>query len=287
MPTTRLLTEPKQIANYRSVLAKMLTYVKRRPFNPSDSDILDPVRLKLLLSTITPDDVYKYFCFKAFNKENPGVDDTATLRATTIDYWKKSLSFFWDTEDEWDKTNNTGNPMKGSVLTQLVKEIYRKEAKDEGKRSRRDRPFTRTEVEDMMKILENSTDFRWKYKIPTIIRLQIHLIGRVDDICQLRLQGLAANDEFDFTLLARVRWSKNVTVINQAPNQILLGAMNRKYCVLLSLALYFEACVLENTRIVNLFSHAGTAADADLSTATSSHSELLQKDAFRIKRDII
>jgi hypothetical protein len=44
----------------------------------------------------------------------------------------------------------------------------------------------------------------------------------------------------DFTLLAKLIWSKNVMEQRDAPDQILLGVMDPNYCILLSLGIYIE-----------------------------------------------
>jgi hypothetical protein len=48
------------------------------------------------------------------------------------------------------------------------------------------------------------------------------------------------NPQYTFTLLATMCWSKNILDEQDAPDQILLGAMDWWYCVLLELALWLE-----------------------------------------------
>ena len=47
--------------------------------------------------------------------------------------------------------------------------------------------------------------------------------------------------------LAQMCWSKNINEERDAPKQILLGAMNPKYCVLLKLGCYLEHWTGSNT----------------------------------------
>jgi hypothetical protein len=54
------------------------------------------------------------------------------------------------------------------------------------------------------------------------------------------MEDVKPNPQYTFTLLATICWSKNVLDEQDAPNQILLGAMDRRYCVLLELALWLE-----------------------------------------------
>jgi hypothetical protein len=48
------------------------------------------------------------------------------------------------------------------------------------------------------------------------------------------------NPQYAFTLLATMCWSKNVLDERDAPDQLLLGAMDQRYCVLLGLAVWLE-----------------------------------------------
>jgi hypothetical protein len=46
--------------------------------------------------------------------------------------------------------------------------------------------------------------------------------------------------DFNFVLRSRLNWSKNVHEDRDAPNQILIGAMDHRYCVLLALTVHIE-----------------------------------------------
>ena len=73
-----------------------------------------------------------------------------------------------------------------------------------------------------------------------IARFQYNMIGRVDDACKCKLEDLKPNPQHPCTLLASMCWSKNVMDERDAPDQILLGAMDQQYCVLLGLAVWLE-----------------------------------------------
>ena len=66
------------------------------------------------------------------------------------------------------------------------------------------------------------------------------MIGRVDDCSQFLMASFTTNPENDFTLRAKLCWSKNVHEERDAPNQILIGAMDPMFCVLLGLAVWLE-----------------------------------------------
>ena len=66
------------------------------------------------------------------------------------------------------------------------------------------------------------------------------LIARIDDTAQFQCKNLNACDDWDFMKCCRLNWSKNVNEEWDAPNQILIGAMDPFYCVLLALAIWLE-----------------------------------------------
>jgi hypothetical protein len=86
-------------------------------------------------------------------------------------------------------------------------------------------------------------DAMWKYGLPSLFVFQYNLIARIDDMCQLLVSNLRMSRDFDFVLRTKLNWSKNVHEECDVPNQILIGAMDHHYCVLLALAVYIEICL--------------------------------------------
>lgn len=68
------------------------------------------------------------------------------------------------------------------------------------------------------------------------------MISRMDDMCHLCFNNITNNPSFSFVLYLKLRWSKSIQEEREAPQQIILGAMDPKLCVLLSLAAYVEFC---------------------------------------------
>jgi hypothetical protein len=66
------------------------------------------------------------------------------------------------------------------------------------------------------------------------------MIGRVDDCSQFLMESLTTNPDNDFTLRAKLQWSKNVHEERDAPNQILIGAIDPMFCVLVGLGVWLE-----------------------------------------------
>jgi hypothetical protein len=75
-----------------------------------------------------------------------------------------------------------------------------------------------------------------------MLKLQFHLIARMDDVCNLESSDLREHETFGaFALQTQVAWSKNVIEERDCPPQIILGANDPDFCSLLSLAGYLES----------------------------------------------
>ena len=70
------------------------------------------------------------------------------------------------------------------------------------------------------------------------------MIAQIDDTAHVRKDSIKPCPQFpDFALITCLCWSKNVHDERDAPEQILLGAMDPVYCVLLGHAIYFEVYI--------------------------------------------
>lgn len=68
-----------------------------------------------------------------------------------------------------------------------------------------------------------------------MIKIQLHLLGRNDDICCMKKTYLQQSIQFPDYVMVKMTWSKNVLT-----EQLVLGAMNTKYCPVLGIALFSE-----------------------------------------------
>ena len=74
-----------------------------------------------------------------------------------------------------------------------------------------------------------------------MLKLQFHIIGRADDISNVETMDIRHHDQFPaMALQMAVSWSKNVLDERDCPDQILLGAMDTDFCVLIALGCYLE-----------------------------------------------
>jgi hypothetical protein len=66
-----------------------------------------------------------------------------------------------------------------------------------------------------------------------MFKFKFHMVAQLDDTACLKKMDIKPCPEFPFGLLYQLCWSKNVREEQDTPNQILLGAMDPHYCILL------------------------------------------------------
>ncbi len=69
-------------------------------------------------------------------------------------------------------------------------------------------------------------------KYRTMNLWQFHLIGRANDTCHFEMRDPRGH---------RIRWSKNVVDERKCPDQIILGANDSNWCILIHMAIYLES----------------------------------------------
>jgi hypothetical protein len=211
--------------------------------------------LPAAFAQLTPQDIYLWMIDRAFDVDEPpyngdihavdptSEDATPRCRSSGIEFCKKALSFYMPNSiGAWNYVAATpfGNPTKSKEVNDLIKHIKRCEVRGKGKKSKARREFKTAEWRALIECWESCPEWCNMYRNATIQRHMHHLILRPDDVCMFEQKGLMPHDRFDFALLQQVRWSKNVLEERDCPPQILLGAMDTYYCLLLSLAIYME-----------------------------------------------
>ena len=126
-------------------------------------------------------------------------------------------------------------------------------------------------------MLEGKGLFDTKYRYTCMLRQQFQFFGRGDDVCHLEREGLRHHPDFDFALSQKVEWSKNVLEERECPPQILLGAMDPDWCVLLSLGLYLEAWCREGNGRHSHFLYCDGETEADGNKLKARYSKKLKK----------
>ena len=67
-----------------------------------------------------------------------------------------------------------------------------------------------------------------------------HMIARLDDVFCFQRADLTPNLEFSFALKSKMRWSKNVLEDRDAPDQVILGAMDPVFFSILAIAIHLD-----------------------------------------------
>ena len=73
-----------------------------------------------------------------------------------------------------------------------------------------------------------------------LVKFMVHVIARPDDTAELEWDDTHVNTQFPFSALVKMCWSKNTTEEDESPEQILLGAMDPLFCLLIALGTHLE-----------------------------------------------
>jgi hypothetical protein len=201
------------------------------------------------LIQLTPNHIIKFFRFRAFEFEedrpiNEVSDWVTGWRGSTLEAYKRSISHFMPNKiPTWDRMNQQGNPTKSGDINDFIKLVKKLEVRKKGKPSQAKRALTRREFNFAINLLEEENGFFKKVQLPTMMKLQYHLIGRSDDICKLETLGFEGHPDPRFSKVAlscTVFWSKAVFDERQCPPQILLGSMDTNFCFFVALSIYLE-----------------------------------------------
>ena len=179
----------------------------------------------------------------------------------------------------WNVLMGVSNPTRSVEVHNLIKKVKKVEVRKQGKPSSARCPLEKLEYRAIHRILEQKHDFQRKIRYPTFVKYQFNLIKHSDDTANFETDNLKENREFNFMLLAKMCWSKNVMEERDAPDQILLGAMDPDYCILAGLAIYLEYWMEHSGGIRSKFLFSD---DVDDSTPKRT------KDCFHstLKRDV-
>jgi hypothetical protein len=192
------------------------------------------------LDTITPDDICRYFSWIAYGTEHPDDGSLPTkARSNTLKAKKKMFSSFMPRKNiPWDDVRREGNPTKSIAVNALIKRVMKFEVRKQGVESQARRPVEYSEFLNLLNVVRTHQRYRTadRYRLGSILTLQWHIIGRVDDMMKLQFENISFNPSLPFTLICQVTWSKNITEEREAPRQLVVGSMDEHLCVLLNLA---------------------------------------------------
>jgi hypothetical protein len=197
------------------------------------------------LGAIKPSDVKRYMEKRAYGVENPPDHVNPNLaRSTSVEFWKKAISYYMPNKlMAWNALAQQGNPTRSIEVNEVIKKMKKKEVRKQGKNSKARRGLKQEEFLFLLELSKASEDPVEKYGYPGFFIVEYSLIARIDCTSQFLAENLTTSSDFDFVLRGRLSWSKNVNEERDAPNQILIGAMDQNYCTLLGLAVALEVAM--------------------------------------------
>jgi len=140
----------------------------------------------------------------------------------------------------WNSLAKVGNPMCSKNVNELIRHIKKQECCKQGKESQARCDVAPAEYEQVIELTEADINQPNRYLYSAFFRFQVHLIARVDDVSKVFVADLHPHPWFNFTLVTKLCWSNNVMDERDCPDQIILGAKDWHYCVLLGLAIHLE-----------------------------------------------
>ena len=137
--------QPTQVKRYYNVFADFMEW-KNGTTYPDDHFFTLEEK-----NAITPSDIHRWFCLKAYGMENPSNEDNPTLtRSNSLIYYKKAISYFISSNQEYNETRRDGNPTRSPIINRLICTVRRKETRGVGSASQSDREFTSEEMEQVI-----------------------------------------------------------------------------------------------------------------------------------------
>ena len=254
-------TEESKIRRYKASLIGLWNMVHSTNYTVDHSFTNEE------LFTITPEQVTRYMCMKAYGTETPNLStDLPTVgRSSSLEFAKKAISFFMPSRLlPWNEQSRSGNPTKSVQVNDLIKAIKKKEVRKQGKASQARRPMKMEEFVALIKRLRGREENMSKYTVAAYFIFQFHMIARLDDVMNFSVQDLTPNPDYPGTLKSKMCWSKNVLDERDSPDQIILGAGDPTFCPIVALAIHLDhsiAAGLLNERSKLFGINKSTAAD--------------------------
>jgi len=193
------------------------------------------------LLALTPNQVVRYFNFLVYGNPDPGTNELPKhMRKYTIQYKKKAISSYMPHHGEWNTVTNHGNPTRDKSVLAMIARMGKFQTRGQGRKSQVKRDLTMAEMKLCMEILDSDCNNWALVKWAAAARTQFHMISRGDCANHIQTKNFSQHPRFDFACQTKLNWSKNVRDERDCPFQIVLGAMNSAFCMLLSLAIYLE-----------------------------------------------
>ena len=92
-------------------------------------------------------------CDRVYGTTTPGVNTKPKVRSGTVKNWKKSMSYFFNTEAKWNVNSNTGNPTQSKKINGLIKSMIKHETRNDGAESKGSQAFTSDEFKQIVSLV--------------------------------------------------------------------------------------------------------------------------------------
>jgi hypothetical protein len=137
---------------------------------------------------------------------------------------------------QWNELAYVGNPTRSQVVNKLITTMRRKETARLGKPSEARRALYVSEFEQAIEMMENSDDVEVACFLSAFFRFQYHLIARIDDSAKFWHPDNKVYHQYpQYGIIVKLCWSRNVMEERDAPDQVLMGANDWRYCPLVGL----------------------------------------------------
>jgi hypothetical protein len=217
---------------------------------------------------IQPGHVRDYLAYKAFGKANydyANGDHPTNYRSSSLENVKKALSYFMPEQVPY--INGQGNLTKSKIVSDVIKFAQLCEVRGEGAPSQAKRALTQAGFRKEMELLAaHKDDLTHTVTFRTLGLWQYHLVGRVDDAANAKLDAPKVHSQYSDLLQTAVTRSKNVRDERRCPDQILLGAMDDFYCLFIALAIHLESFLAVNPNATYLFTEQEDTTKVDQQT---------------------
>lgn len=218
-----------------------------------------------VFNAILDTDVADWLRYKAFGSETINDDDVPLLcRSSTLYFHKKAISFFIPNKHiKWCVISQVGNPTTSPEVNAIIKRVKKHEVRKEGVPSQARRALLTHEFRLLLRIAERNASFALHLRLPTMAKFQVHLIARIDDTVNVNFSDLRVHPQYEFALSVRLRWTKNCMEERDAPDQIILGAMDSDFCVIAALSVYLQYVFEFTTASASSFLFCDETEDPD------------------------
>ena len=113
----------------------------------------------------------------------------------------------------------------------------------QGKPSNARRPMKLQECVEVITRLRRKGELTLRYTIAAYFVFQFHMIAHLDDVMHFKVEDLTPNPDYPGTLKSKMCWSKNVLEERESPDQIIIGANDPSFCVILAIAMHVDYAV--------------------------------------------